>query len=265
MKKISFGFILLSTVALLSASTTALILPTGSGTYSSWTPSTGVTHYTLVDESSCNGATDYVSTNTLNNRDSYSISLSSIPDGSKITGVSVTPCASRDTNKSSTMAAFYRLNGVDSANGSAYTLSGTIPADLTATSYSGLSVTKTSTTTLESGVILLSGTGGARVSRVATVVTYITNPGAPVGVTNTVSTTTPKKVNMSWSNQADTTGINIERSIDNVNFSLLFSTSTAITSYGDATVTTGTYYYRLQAFNVVGSSPYSSTTVAVVP
>lgn len=264
MNKKYLGIMALGVVAVAVASTSSSLLPTGVGNYSAWTPSTGSTHYTLVDETTCNGSTDYVSTNTLNNRDSYSVSLSSIPDGSLITGISITPCASRNTNKASTMAVFYRLNSVDSSNGSSYTLSGTSPVNLTATSFTGLSVTKTSTTTLESGAILLSGTGGARLSRLATVITYTTNPGAPFGLINTVSTTTPK-VTLSWFNQADTTGIYVERSTDNVNFSLLYSTSSAVTGYVDTSVTTGTYYYRVQAYNVVGSSPYSSTTMAIIP
>jgi len=40
------------------------------GNYLQWTPSTGTTHYTLVNETPCNGATNYVSTGTNGNRDS---------------------------------------------------------------------------------------------------------------------------------------------------------------------------------------------------
>lgn len=248
-----------------SASVTPSILPTGAGAYSAWTPSTGATHYTLVDETTCNGTTDYVRATTLNAKDSFFVSLSAVPNGAVITGVSVTPCASRNTNSTAGMAVFYRADGVDSANGASYALSGTKPVALSATNFNGLSITKNASTTLEVGAVLLSGTGGARLSRIATAVTYVTAPGAPLSVNNFVSTSTPKKVTVTWVNQVDTAGINVEKSTDGINFSVVLSTSTAITSYVDTPVTTGTYYYRLNAFNAAGTSGYSSTTTAVVP
>ncbi|MNF87332.1 hypothetical protein D3C84_697970 [compost metagenome] len=45
-------------------------LPNGDGTYSALTPSTGTTHYTLVDEATPN-TTDYVSSSTALQKDSY--------------------------------------------------------------------------------------------------------------------------------------------------------------------------------------------------
>jgi hypothetical protein len=49
-------------------------LPTGDGAHTDWTPSTGVNHWANVDEVTPNGDTDYNSTNTLNNIDTYTLS-----------------------------------------------------------------------------------------------------------------------------------------------------------------------------------------------
>lgn len=268
MRKIYTTFSIASLLGLAfvaNASVTPSILPTAPGVYSSWTTSSGATHYTLVDEATCNGNTDYVRTTVLNNKDSFSVSVAAVPNGSVITGIAITPCASRNTNQTSGMAVFYRANGVDSANGATYALTGTTPTNRAATNFNGLSITKNASTTLEVGAVLLTGTGGAKLSRVATVVTYVSAPGVPFGVQNFVSTSTPKNVVVSWFNQADTTGISVEKSTDGTNFSVVFATSSALTSYFDGSVASGTYYYRIQASNIAGSSAYSSTTVAIVP
>jgi hypothetical protein len=247
---------------LAEAAVTPAILPTAAGTYSSWTPSTGATHYTLVDETTCNGTTDYVSTTVLNNKDSFAVSLASIPNGSLITSISLSPCASRNTNSASGMAVFYRANGTDSANGASYALSGTKPVDLSATNFNGLSITKTASTTLEAGVVLLTGTGGARLSRMATVITYTEVPVTPTFVSAVKSTTTPNTIRVSWSGSSSNTGTQIERSVDGVNFTIA-STTGAFGSYLDSGLATGTYSYRLAGVNALGLSAYSSTTAGV--
>jgi hypothetical protein len=71
---------------------------------------------------------------------------------------------------------FYRLNGTNSADSGAYTPSGTTPTVLATTTFSGLSVVKTATSTLEVGQIYTSGTKGFRVSKMATVITYTPAP-----------------------------------------------------------------------------------------
>jgi hypothetical protein len=167
--------LLVTSVGLAIASTTASIFPTGDGAYTAWTPSTGSTHYTLVDESSCNGLTDYVSTTVNGNRDAYSVSLASVPDGATITNIAITPCASRNTNKTSVMKVFYRLNGANSADSGSYSLTGTTPVALSATNFSSLSITKNASTSLQIGAVLTSGTGGARLSNISTVITYTVN------------------------------------------------------------------------------------------
>jgi hypothetical protein len=170
--------ILLSVSLFTAYASTVSILPTADGTYTAWTPKTGVTHYTMVDEATCNGTTDYVSTNTVGARDSYVTSLASIPNGSTITAIALTPCASRNSTGAATgiLNVFYRLNGTNSADSGAYTPSGTTPTVLATTTFSGLSVVKTATSTLEVGQIYTSGTKGFRVSKMATVITYTPAP-----------------------------------------------------------------------------------------
>jgi hypothetical protein len=162
------------------ASTTGSLLPSSDGHYLQWTPSTGTTHYTLVDQSSCNGtATTYNSTVTTGNRDSYGINLASIGDGAVISQVDVAPCASRNNpgNGSATSNVFYRFNGTDSADAGNYALSGTTPNQLATTTFASLNLFKTSASTLEIGAVLSAGTKGARLSRIATVLTYtLTTP-----------------------------------------------------------------------------------------
>jgi hypothetical protein len=189
------GFLFLASQA--HAAVTGVLLPTGEGANLQWTTSTGASHYTLVDETVCNGVADYVRTTTLAQRDSYTLNLSSIPNGSTITAVSITPCASRNNSGGglSTMNVFYRLNGVLSADQGAYALTGTTPVALATTTFSGLSTVKSSTTALEVGAVYSAGTRGARLSRVATVVTYtqlaptVATVSASPSATTTATTT----------------------------------------------------------------------------
>ncbi len=168
---------LISTTLLIASAALISLNPSADGTYTAWTPKSGTTHYTMVDEASCNGTTDYVSTATVGARDSYTVSLAGVPDNATITDIAIRPCASRNSSGggSSVMNVFYRLNGANSADAGAYALTGTTPANLATTTFSGLSVTKTSSTALELGAVYSSGTKGARLSKIAVAVTY-TNP-----------------------------------------------------------------------------------------
>jgi hypothetical protein len=203
---VSFGLLF----SYLEAATTGALLPSGDGTYAAWTPSTGSTHYTLVDETTCNGVTDYVSTLTVGNRDSFAVSLAAVPNGATITQISLTPCASRASTGgggSATLNVFYRSNGVNSADQGSYSLTGTTPTGLAATNFSGLGITKTATSTLEAGVVYSAGTKGARVSRLATVITY--TPAAPAVTTSaatSIGTTTATLNGSANPNGATSTG-----------------------------------------------------------
>lgn len=199
-------------IPLVDASTTSSQVPTNDGAYTAWTPSTGVTHYQLVDESSCNGVIDYNSTTVVGNRDSYGVSLASVPNGSTITNIQITPCASRASSGggSATMDVFYRFAGVNSADAGAYAVTGTTPIVLLVTNFGSLSFSKVSTSTLEVGSIYTSGTKGVRLSRMGTVITY-TPPVAPMPTVTTnlaslIGTTTVTLNGAANPNGATTTG-----------------------------------------------------------
>lgn len=200
------------------ANTTGNILPSADGTYLQWTPSvppTTTPHYTMVDETLCNGTDDYNYTNTVGGKDSYAVDISSIPLGATITTISITPCASANllntsTPATSSMALFYRLNGgFESALGPNYNFDSwwnTPWLNATPTIFSGLGIIKQSTSTLEVGAKLISGMAGARLSQVIVNISY---SGLPiVGATSVVSTTRTSTSFYSYVNPngANTTG-----------------------------------------------------------
>ncbi len=243
------------------------VLPIGAGTYAQWIPSTGSTHYALVDETTCNGVTDYVRTVTPGHRDSFAVSLAGIPDGSLITRIDVKPCASRQTGGGAApiMKLFYRLNGVNSSDAGSYSLSGTTPTELATTSWTGLSMTKTSTTTLETGALLFSGTKGARLSRLATLIEYTPLPAPPGNLQSTWTNSSNYNIQLTWTDlSSNETGFRIERSTDNVNFSLIGTTTASTTSAVNTVLGAGTYYYRITSYNIAGASEFGTTSSVTV-
>jgi hypothetical protein len=187
------------------ASTTATLLPTSDGYYKQWKPSTGSTHYTLVDETACNGVTDYNATSTISKRDSYGINISTVGNGALISQIGIIPCASRATTGtgSSTLSVFYRYNGLDSADDGNYALTGTTPTStLATTTYASLNHFKTATSTFEIGAVLVSGNQGARLSRIATSLTYtLSSPTAPSGLAATNISSTQN--NLAWTDNSN--------------------------------------------------------------
>ncbi|MEK7560863.1 MAG: fibronectin type III domain-containing protein [Patescibacteria group bacterium] len=277
LKRNGFLFIVLSGVVALAslvffwylaaADTTSALLPVSDGAYTAWIPKTGTTHYTMVDESVCNGTTDYNSTNTVGARDSYGVNLSSVPNGATITALDVAPCASRNKSSgggSSVMHVFYRLNGADSADAGAYALTGTTPVGLATTSFSGLDTDKGAGTTLEVGAELASGNRGARLGRIAVFVTY-TALVAPSNL-NAVNVSSSRN-DLSWSdNSTNEDGFQIERSTNSQfgPWNQIASTTANTTSYSDTSVSADqTYYYRVRAFNTGGNSAYTNADYAI--
>ncbi|MFM2339527.1 MAG: hypothetical protein RLZZ360_163 [Candidatus Parcubacteria bacterium] len=267
MSLLAAGFLLQAGIA--AAATTGTLLPTTDGINASWTPKTGTTHYTMVDETACNGTTDYVSETTVGERDSYQVSLASVPANAEITSIAIVPCASRNSSGggSSVMDVFYRFNGAQSADQGGYALTGTTPTALATTTFSGLSLINAASSTLEVGAVYTSGTKGARLSRLATVITYTPAVTIPTAPTNffalATSTGTTTGVYAFWTdNSTNEQGFKLERSTDNVNFSLV--TTTTGRTFLDTPVASGTYYYRVYAYNTAGNSSYATST-AIVP
>lgn len=248
------------------ADTLGPITPSVDGFYLQWTPKTGSTHYVMVDETTCNGTTDYNSETTIGHRDSYGVSLGSVPNGAKITQVSITPCASKHKSggSNSTMNVFYRFSGVNSADAGTYSLAGTTPVNLATTSFTSLSHLKSSASTLEVGAVLVAGGKGARLGRIAVQITYDTL-NAPSGLSATPSGT---QVALNWTdNTVVEDGFKIERSTDGVNFTQIGTTGVNVTNFTDTTsVADTTYTYRVRAYNAAAdSSPSNTATAATVP
>jgi len=219
----------------------------------------------MVDELSCNGTTDYNYTNTVGNRDSYGVNLASVPDGSTVTAIEITPCASRNQNGngSATMNVFYRWNGTDSADAGTYALTGTTPTQLAATTFGGLSLVKGSASTLQIGAVLSAGTKGARLSRIAVVATY-TPLSAPSSLTATASSSSAI---LNWTdNSTNEDGFKVERhNTATTTFSEIVSVGAGVTTYTDPGLFPDTYTYRVRAFNAGGFSDYSNTASTTIP
>ncbi|PIR89081.1 MAG: hypothetical protein COU07_03250 [Candidatus Harrisonbacteria bacterium CG10_big_fil_rev_8_21_14_0_10_40_38] len=155
-------------------------VPTSDGSYQDWTTSNGSgTHYTQVDETPCNGVSDYNFATSTGDRDSYGISLNHVFGTATITSITIYPCAAKNIGNATTipeMDVFYRFNGVDGPNAGNYIFTGTstTPVDLATTTFSGLSLLQTSTSTLEVGVVLSDSASstGVRVSRIGVEVNY---------------------------------------------------------------------------------------------
>ena len=192
--------------------TTGDLLPVSDGSWKKWKtyPGTGSrvsTHYTQVDETICNGKTDYNYTNETGPvadrktgqwiyiADSYFINLDSIPNGSKIISIGITPCVStnRPNGNDSVMSIFASLNGLPGVFfPTIFKLKGDVPQELetftigetvgTETywtlvyltgSYDPISFLKNNQSTLEIGVASSSGKDGIRLSQIKVKIKYI--------------------------------------------------------------------------------------------
>jgi hypothetical protein len=149
---------------------TGTLLPVANGAYRNWAGS----NVANVNESSCDGTASFANTTIQGSRVSYRVSLATVPVGATIRSITLAPCASRHQAGSgtATLQLFYRFGASDGPSTGNYALSGTIPVSLPATSYSGLALTRTSSSTLEIGAVYGAGTRGARLSRIAAVIGY---------------------------------------------------------------------------------------------
>ena len=264
---LAFSLALVFFVTSVASAFVGTTVPSSDGAYRQWTPKSGTVHYTQVDEwGTCNGNTDYDYTTTVGNRDSYGVYIP-IANGALITSLAITPCASRQLSGtgSSVMKVFYRLDGTDSADAGNYSLTGTTPVQLSATTYSGLSIIKSPATSIEIGTLFSSGNQGARLSRLMLAITY-----TPLSAPNNLvaSNVSDNQNDLTWQDNATIEdGFEIERSLDNQysGFSQIATTSANLTSYSDTTVVTDhTYYYRVRAFNAGGNSSYTFPVASVV-
>lgn len=89
----------------------------------------------------------------------------------------------------------------------------------------------------------------------------------PVTPSNLTATLTANQtVALAWSDVANETGFQIERSTDNTNFTPLATIATGTLAYTDTTVIAGaTYYYRLRATGLSGNSLFSTPASVTLP
>lgn len=106
-----------------------------------------------------------------------------------------------------------------------------------------------------------SGTAGAAMGISFTVV----NQALAAPSSLTVQAVSPSQVNLAWldSNAAET-GFVVERSGDGTNFSRIASVGADVTSYADTGLSAGTYWYRVCAHDLSGTSTFSNVASAVV-
>ena len=106
------------------------------------------------------------------------------------------------------------------------------------------------------------GSGDSAPSNTASATTPGTAPPAPTNLTATAVSSS--QINLGWiDNSNNETGFKIERSTDNVNFSLIVTVAANATSYQNTGLTPVTsYYYRVKATNGTGDSAPSNTASA---
>lgn len=242
---------------------TQSLLPIADGFYKQWDPKSGSTHYTMVDEAICNGTTDFNATTTVSERDSYKIDISSVPNGSTISDVTITPCASQkgNGNGSSVMNLFYRLDGQNSSDLGNYNLDGTTPVMLAPASF-GLSVVKTQSSALEIGTVLSAGTKGVRLGQIEAKLTY-TPLFSPSNLTATPSSSSAL---LNWTdNSVNELGFKVERSTDSANFVNIATVSANVTSFLNSGLISGQYYYRVRSYNIGAESSPSGVASVFIP
>lgn len=92
-------------------------------------------------------------------------------------------------------------------------------------------------------------------------------PAAPSNLN--VSLVSPRRIDLRWQDMSgDETGFQIERMTAAMNWTVIATPGTGVTTYSDAGVNpSATYSYRVRAFNSAGHSPYSNvaTMFTMVP
>jgi uncharacterized repeat protein (TIGR01451 family) len=245
---------------------TATLNAAGDGTYHDFSTSSGTAHYTLLS-SNCSAA-KYTYAMTSAAADSYRLNIFLIPLGATITAIEITPCAASFNGESAVLQAIYLANGVPSATADRYDLSAGSPVTLAPTVFSGLSILRVGSLTLEAGVRLIGGTGGVKLSGLSARVTYTAPPPflAPSNLTATSLAST--EIGLNWAdNSTGETGFRIERSLNGTNsWALVTVGPSNVRSYRDTRLTPDqNYYYRVKALNTTTGqqTEFSGTANAI--
>ena len=109
--------------------------------------------------------------------------------------------------------------------------------------------------------------GNSAASNVASDTTAPQAPSALTAVSQGSGPTTWDKVNLSWTDNANSeVGFKIERSPDNVTFTQIATNAASITTYADSGLAAQhAYYYRVRSYNANGNSTYSNTATVTTP
>jgi len=176
----SVGFFIAPKTAL--ANTTSALVPVGNGHYTSWTGD-----YTDVNEGTSGSADcssdDSIKSTGSDSKESFTLNLSSIPNGSTITSVSITVRDRGEDDPEGTYQTLIRLNGVDTNSGTNLSAGGGSgdPCSSAKTQIINVAATtKSGTTTLEIGVIKINSTGHAnrtvRIGAISAIINYTLAP-----------------------------------------------------------------------------------------
>jgi Fibronectin type III domain len=182
----------------------------------------------------------------------------SAPSGLTATAVSSAGIELAWTDNADSETGFKIERGTDGVN---FTEIGTTAANTAAYSDTGLSAS----TTYYYRVAATNSAGDSPYSNIANAATQApaaTAPAAPTSLLATAESSTG--IDLTWTDNADSeTGFKVERSTNNVSFTLIATTAADATSYSDTGLTASTtYYYRVAATNSAGDSAYTNTANA---
>lgn len=109
--------------------------------------------------------------------------------------------------------------------------------------------------------------GNGAVSNTASDTTAPQAPSALTAVSQGSGPTTWDKVNLSWTDNANSeVGFKIERSPDNVTFTQIATNAASATTYSDSGLAAQhSYWYRVRSYNANGNSVYSNVATVTTP
>lgn len=88
-------------------------------------------------------------------------------------------------------------------------------------------------------------------------------PSAPTGLTATVIG--DDLIRLSWTDTSiNETGFRVDKSVDDVTYFNIATLPAGTITYDDENLNQGIYYYRIQAYNLVGNSNYSNVANAII-